>query len=1342
MQSVDGDVRLSVGLDTKSIKQNVNDLGRTMKQSLDSFGSVKGFDALDTKAQQLSIKVEKAAQKISDLRKEIDKVSTVTIPTEEFTTLDSQIGKLMQAYEELNNKREDLKSVINYTAVQERDYQNITSQMQKLEVETDRLISKRVALVESGKAETVDTAKLDELNLKLKQAQTEYNTATQKLQEFQTAQKQPTQSEPIDSTVNKQLKNTVKNSKSAFSKIGKIISSIGGVAKSAFGKVSRIAKSAFSSIISHANRTRKVSGDTFTGMNDAIRKGIKNLLRYGLGIRGTFMLFRKLRNAVKEGLQNLAQYSDEVNGDISGIMSAFTRLKNALATMFQPVLRVISPILTSIIDRASQVATSMGKLIAAFTGQDYVYEAVEVQEDYAASLDKTSKSAKNAKKSLEQYLSPLDDLNRYSAPDTSSDIEETTGADPSKMFKISEVESKFKDMAKKIKDILKSTDWTELGELVGEKLNNILGKIDWTKIIQGARDFATRLYTLINGFVGKVDWTLVGSTIANGIRTALTGLVTFLSGLDFSAIGEAIGNMFNEIVSPRNAKLLATALSKLFSGALTTLISLIRTFDWAKVSNTIIAFLSKFDFRKISSLAASLLNSIATALSRIDFKAIGKAFSDGLSKIQWGKIWDGATRVVSNLIQAIADMFGLRGVNTTPLSRALRDIKTPIADTLKQLKDATGKILTPIVNKLLPSAVKLIGSIVKAASPIISALSPVIGKIIETLSNIITALSPVIERIGGVISKIIETISPFLEPVLGLISKIVEVLAPVLDVILGLVEAILTPIIRINEEIVGIFSTLLGTNEGTVSEELAAEISNLSTVSEGLSTISDNIDTALSNVDQSLEETQGDLQYIDDLKDRMKQLLEQSTLTDSDMTELNTIADLISEKVPEFQQAWDEMVQKDEDGKLQFTKSKDEMINSLDDVINKLKEQYATEALQEQYKQLYAEKIKSNQEIATATQNVINAQDGLNGAVEKYNQAMQAQADAGETFGPLADATRDAQAGVDAYAKELETAQENLLVATAKQQEFDTKLSALGNTLDVVSGKYTANNKNLQALRDAYENGFIDIDSLKRNFKVSEEELYKGTLGMADRTARGYELGINKATSALTESGMVVGESALAGARESLGIHSPSKEFENVALNSVQGATNGFIKYRSMLIEAVKTTAQLMTNAMRTSLQNFGSVFDTIPNTLKSRLNYALDMFSDFLTYLTSGLNNLLTQINRINQAFATAGGKNNSYTIWHNLPNIQIPRLAQGAVIPPNREFLAVLGDQSRGNNIEAPESLIRQIIRDEIGNQSNTRNVYEIPLVIGGRTISKLVIDEARLMQTQTGKNPFELA
>ena len=45
------------------------------------------------------------------------------------------------------------------------------------------------------------------------------------------------------------------------------------------------------------------------------------------------------------------------------------------------------------------------------------------------------------------------------------------------------------------------------------------------------------------------------------------------------------------------------------------------------------------------------------------------------------------------------------------------------------------------------------------------------------------------------------------------------------------------------------------------------------------------------------------------------------------------------------------------------------------------------------------------------------------------------------------------------------------------------------------------------------------------------------------------------------------------------------------------------------------------------------------------------------------------------------------------------LPGFARGAVIPPNHPFVGVMGDQTYGNNIETPENLLRQIVREESG-------------------------------------------
>lgn len=45
-------------------------------------------------------------------------------------------------------------------------------------------------------------------------------------------------------------------------------------------------------------------------------------------------------------------------------------------------------------------------------------------------------------------------------------------------------------------------------------------------------------------------------------------------------------------------------------------------------------------------------------------------------------------------------------------------------------------------------------------------------------------------------------------------------------------------------------------------------------------------------------------------------------------------------------------------------------------------------------------------------------------------------------------------------------------------------------------------------------------------------------------------------------------------------------------------------------------------------------------------------------------------------------------------LRSVEIPALAKGAVIPANKKFLAVLGDQTRGTNVEAPLDTIQQAV------------------------------------------------
>lgn len=87
---------------------------------------------------------------------------------------------------------------------------------------------------------------------------------------------------------------------------------------------------------------------------------------------------------------------------------------------------------------------------------------------------------------------------------------------------------------------------------------------------------------------------------------------------------------------------------------------------------------------------------------------------------------------------------------------------------------------------------------------------------------------------------------------------------------------------------------------------------------------------------------------------------------------------------------------------------------------------------------------------------------------------------------------------------------------------------------------------------------------------------------------------------------------------------------------------------------------------------------------------------------ITAGVGAMILAINsaekRVNQLESTMGQSLSPSALGMG-GSSGIPALATGAVIPPNGEFLAVLGDQRNGRNLEAPEGLLRQIVREEGG-------------------------------------------
>ena len=121
-------------------------------------------------------------------------------------------------------------------------------------------------------------------------------------------------------------------------------------------------------------------------------------------------------------------------------------------------------------------------------------------------------------------------------------------------------------------------------------------------------------------------------------------------------------------------------------------------------------------------------------------------------------------------------------------------------------------------------------------------------------------------------------------------------------------------------------------------------------------------------------------------------------------------------------------------------------------------------------------------------------------------------------------------------------------------------------------------------------------------------------------------------------------------------------------------------------------------------------VWEGIKDIFKGIVNLILSIFGGVVNTIIKGLNWLISKLNKISfdvpEWVPGIGGKH----LGVNIPSIglwDVPQLAQGAVIPPNRQFLAVLGDQKSGTNIEAPLDTIvaafRQVMLEGGGQDIN---------------------------------------
>lgn len=220
---------------------------------------------------------------------------------------------------------------------------------------------------------------------------------------------------------------------------------------------------------------------------------LRDILRYSLGIRSLFALFRRLRRYIREAFEAMGSQIPEVQAMLDNLSSSLGMLKGSLATAFEPILSAIAPILDILIEKLSTALTYIGMFFAALTGRGYVYKAT-----------KAIKGVTDAAKEMNKQLQGFDELNNLTSQKDSGG-----GESPLANFEKVDIPDWIKNIADYIRDLFNKImapikeAWRKVGDYV---------KAAWKRAFYAVKAL---LMDIIDDFVRA--WTEKGEMIATRV---------------------------------------------------------------------------------------------------------------------------------------------------------------------------------------------------------------------------------------------------------------------------------------------------------------------------------------------------------------------------------------------------------------------------------------------------------------------------------------------------------------------------------------------------------------------------------------------------------------------------------------------------------------------------------------------------------------------------------------------------------------------------------------------------------------------------------------------------------
>ena len=735
------DITLRIGLDTTDVQKTAR---QTRKEVADIFSKTSGkettaaFKTLEIKLRDISLKSRTVSQDLRDL-------ASKKVPTDTFSQLQKAITETSVKVTDLKDKMQKFTATGGKTSA--RAYQIMEYDLKEAQKELKSLRGKRSYMTNIAKNAYTTGDNTEEYKKKTAELQ-KYNEqlaiGIARLRQMKDWEKIVAQQPTTPGSTNAQSptgfnNNSYKNWKAFNTQVEQV-----GVKNTeryaeAYKKVSRAADEALRSakkLLSVAGRGivkgTEAIGRRMLGIRQdvddtkmSMRQLLKFMLKYTLGLRSIFILYKRLRSAGVEAYKGLASQFPELQAELNDLKNSFFQLKNSLATMAQPILSYLVPAIKTLMSWLTAAMNAIANFFAILTGAKYIYKAANANKDWAKSVGGAGKAAKEANEDIAEYdnLILIQQDNDNGGGGGSGAVDDYAGA-----FEKVKAES---DLAKEIKDAINRGDWEGVGIALGKRLNSVTEKIDdWIIDLRPkAVKWASNIARVLNGLTDVWDSALTGKTLSDGLMTIfdtvatffetykwrtlgqkigtmitsfftgwepetvarkiagrfnaviefLAGLIDKEKGINFKLVGQKLGETLKRTIQNIEWKQLGADLSGLAAGILEGLASFLETSKVGEtVGNAINNFLSGIDFGRLASdlstLAINILNALADCLETVDWVAVGQAIADFLKNIDWGKFLSTLVKVALALIKGIGT--AILQIATDP--EALASIATPL----------------------------------------------------------------------------------------------------------------------------------------------------------------------------------------------------------------------------------------------------------------------------------------------------------------------------------------------------------------------------------------------------------------------------------------------------------------------------------------------------------------------------------------------------------------------------------------------------------------------------------------------------------------------------------------